>query len=212
MDEEMKRMRGEEDRHGILMRGIGRWIVYSRARAWLGTAVELPNLLRGVHLPHGGACLDIATGIGWASRGLVHHQASVRIVALEYDATVLPRTREYLKSHGAMENVALCRADAKRLPFREGGFDLVLCMYGLHHFRGYLTALREIARVLKPGGTFALIDPLRTSGMPSGARRGFEVATKAELRHMVGEAGFEISRFRVSLGSARVVAHKRPGV
>jgi ubiquinone/menaquinone biosynthesis C-methylase UbiE len=162
-------------------------------------AVELPNLLRGVRIPPGGTCLDIATGIGWASRGLLRRDASVRIVALDYNGTILPRTREYLRSHGAATNVAPCRADAKHLPFCEGRFDLVFCLYGLHHFRGYLAALREIARVLKSGGTFALIDPVRNSGKPSGSHHGLEVMTSEELYRMLGEAGFEILRFRVSL-------------
>ena len=132
----------EEDRHGVLMRGIGRWFVYSRPRAWFGMAVEIPNLLRGVQIPRAAICLDLATGIGWASRGVVRRDASVQIVALDYDGTILPRTRKYLRSHGAATNIALCRADAKHLPFGDGRFDLVLCLYGLHHFRGYLAALR----------------------------------------------------------------------
>ncbi len=200
----------DEDRHGILMRGIGRWFVYSRPRAWFGLAVEMPNLLRGVQIPRGGTCLDIATGIGWASRGVARRDKSVRVVALDYDGTILPRTREYLRSDGAATNIALCRADAKHLPFREGRFDLVLCLYGLHHFRGYLAALREIARVLKPGGTFALIDPVRKPGKPPGRHHGLEVTTAEELYGMLGESGFEIRRSRISLGMLQAVACKAP--
>src|SRR5512139_1590032 len=199
-----------DDRHGILMRGFGRWFVCSRPRAWFGMAVELPNLLRGVRIPRGGSCLDIATGIGWASHGVARRDASVRIVALDYDGTILPRTRQYLRSHAAAMNIALCRADAKHLPFCEGHFDLVLCLYGLHHFRGYLPALREIARVLKSGGTFALIDPVRNPDKPPGRHHGLELTTAEELYHMLGEAGFEIRRSRVSLGRLQAVACKAP--
>jgi SAM-dependent methyltransferase len=199
----------EEDRGGVLMRGLGRWLVYSRPRAWFGMAVEIPNLLRDVRIPRGATCLDIATGIGWASRGVLRREASVRIVALDYDGTILPRTREYLRSHGAAANVAPCRADAKHLPFRKGRFDLVFCLYGLHHFRGYLAALHEIARVLKSGGTFALIDPVRSPGKPSGSRHGLEVMTSQELHRMLAEAGFEILRSRVSLGSLKAVVRKK---
>jgi len=117
-----------EDRHGVLMRGIGRWLVYSRARAWFGMAIEFPCLLSGVKIARGGTCLDIATGMGWASLGLVRRDPSVRIVALDYDGTILPRRREYLRSHGAATNTVLCRADAKQLPFCADCFDLVLCV------------------------------------------------------------------------------------
>ena len=204
----LKRMKAE-DRGGVLMRGIGRWFVYSRPRAWLGMAVEIPNLLRGVRIPSAASCLDIATGIGWASRGLLRRDASVRIVALDYDGTILPRTREYLRSHGAATSVAPCRADAKQLPFRTGHFDLVLCLYGLHHFRGTRAALCEIARVLKSGGTFALIDPVQKPGQPSGSHDGLEFTTGEELHRLLGEAGFEILWSRVSLGRLKAVVRKK---
>ena len=203
----LKRME-HEDHHGILMRGIGRWLVYSRPRAWLGMAVEVPRLLRGVSIPRGARCLDIATGIGWASAGLARRDPSTRIVALDYDGAILPRTREYLAARGAAASTALCRADAKLLPFRDGSFDLVLCLYGLHHFRGYLEALREIARVLKSSGTFALIDPIRRPGKPPGGHHGTEVPTSEELDRMLGEAGFEILRSRISLRRVKAVTHK----
>lgn len=171
-------------------------------------AVEVPSLLRGVRIPSGASCLDIATGLGWATAGLARRDPSARIVALDYDGAVLPRTREYLRARGAAASTALCRADGKHLPFRDGSFDLVLCLYGLHHFRGYLEALREIARVLKPTGTFALIDPIRSPGKPPGGHHGTAVPTREELARMLGEAGFEILQFRISLRRVKAVTHK----
>jgi ubiquinone/menaquinone biosynthesis C-methylase UbiE len=197
-----------EDRNGVLMQGIGRWLVFSRPRAWLGRVVEVPNLLRGVRVPRGACCLDIATGLGWASAGLARLDSSARLVVLDYDGTILPRTRDYLKSHVVAASAALCRADAKRLPFRDGSFDLAICLYGLHHFRGYYEALREIARVLKPGATFALIDPVRGSDKPPGGHHGTEVLTSEELDRMLGAAGFEFLQFQISLRRAKAVMRK----
>lgn len=197
-----------EQHQGILMRGLGRWLVYSRPRAWLGMALELPGLLRGVELPRGARCLDIATGLGWAAAGLVRRDPSARIVATDYDGMILPDTRQYLHSHGAAPNTALCRADAKHLPFPDSTFDLVLCLYGLHHFRGYLESLREIARVLAPSGIFALIDPIRKPGKPAGGHHGTDVLTRDELQRMLAQAGFEVVRSRVSLGTIKAVTHK----
>ncbi len=202
----------QQHNHGVLMRGLGRRLVYSRPRAWLGMAVELPRLLRGVSIPRGANCLDIATGLGWATAGLVRLDPSMRIVALDYDGTILPRTREYLREHGAADSSALCRADGKQLPFGDASFDLVICLYGLHHFRGYFEALREIARVLKSTGTFALIDPARRPGQPPNGRHGMEVPTRDELDRMLLDAGFEIVQSRVSLGRVKAVTHKRKPV
>jgi SAM-dependent methyltransferase len=124
-------------------------------------------------------------------------------------STVLPRAREYLKSQPAGSNAAFCRADGKRLPFRDGSFDLVVCLYGLHHFRGYLDALKEISRVLKPTGKFALIDPIRRADKSAGGPRGTEVLTLAELWRMLDEAGFEIVSSRISFGAMRAVMRSR---
>jgi SAM-dependent methyltransferase len=195
-----------EEHQGVLMRGLGRLLVYSRLRAWLGVTFEVPSLLRGVRFPPGAKCLDIATGVGWATVGLLRHDPTARVVALEYDGTILSRTRE-LRSHGAA-NAALCRADAKHLPFSDESFDLVLCLYGLHHFRGYLEALREIARVLRSTGTFVLIDPVRNPNKPPGGHHGTDVPTREELDRMLREADFEIVLSRVSLGRIKAVVQR----
>jgi ubiquinone/menaquinone biosynthesis C-methylase UbiE len=199
-----------EQRHsgGVLMRGIGRWFVFSRPRAWLGAKIEVPRLLREARIPRGANCLDIATGLGWATAGLVQRDPSVHVVALDYDETILPRTRVYLSSHAAAAKTGVCRGDAKDLPFHDASFDVVVCLYGLHHCRGYLEALREIARVLKADGTFALIDPVRKSGKPPGGHHGTEVMTSEELQQMLGRAGFRASSPRVSMGTAKMVVHK----
>jgi ubiquinone/menaquinone biosynthesis C-methylase UbiE len=167
----------------------------------------MPSFLRGVRFPPSARCLDIATGLGWATVGLVGREPTARVVSLEYDGTILSRTRRYLRSHGAA-NAALCRADAKHPPFSDESFDLVLCLYGLHHFRGYLEALREIARVLRSTGTFVLIDPVRNSNKPPGGHHGTEAPTREELDRMLGEAGFEIVLSRVSLGRMKAVLQR----
>jgi|SRR5579862_5068909 len=203
------RMGVREDQHGILMHGVGRWLVYSRPRAWLGQRVELPNLLKGVELPPHARCLDLATGLGWATAGIARIAPGATIVSIDYDFDVLPRAREYINAHSAANNATMCRADGKRLPMRDRSFDLVVCLYGLHHFRGYLEALKEIARVLKPGGTFALIDPLRSKDKPSGGHGAMQVLTRTEMTRLLDEAGFEVLSSRVSFGSARVIMRNR---
>jgi SAM-dependent methyltransferase len=199
----------QEDQHGILMRGLGRWLVYSRPRAWVGQRFELPNLLKGVDVPLYARCLDLATGLGWATAGIAGIAPSARIVSVDYDIDVLPRAREYLKSRPAGPNAVFCRADGKRLPFHDHSFDLVVCLYGLHHFRGYFDALREIGRVLKPTGAFGLIEPIRGADKPPRGHHGTEVLTQAELWRMLDEAGFEILSSRISFGAMRAVMRSR---
>jgi ubiquinone/menaquinone biosynthesis C-methylase UbiE len=53
------------------------------------------------------------------------------------------------------------RADAEAIPFREGSFDAVAALWMLYHLPDPRTALREAARVLRPGGTFVACAPSR---------------------------------------------------
>src|SRR5690606_39820909 len=47
---------------------------------------------------------------------------------------------------------------AEDLPFADGSFDLVTCRIAPHHFADVQRAVHEVARVLRPGGLFLLID------------------------------------------------------
>lgn len=53
----------------------------------------------------------------------------------------------------------LVRGDAGRLPFREAAFDKLVCTNSFHHYPDGPAALREMRRVLKPGGLLVLVDP-----------------------------------------------------
>jgi hypothetical protein len=196
----------EHEKHqGVLMRQIGRRLVHSRLRAWLGVTLEMPSLLRGVRFPPGAKCLDIATGLGWATVGLVGREPTARVVALEYDGAILSRTRKYLRSHGAA-NAALCRADAKHLPFSDESYDLLLVwapsLSGLSRSPTQDRSRGQIDRDVRVDRS----DP-EPQQAPDG-HHGTDVPTREELNRMLGEAGFEIVLSRVLLGRMKAVAQR----
>ncbi len=92
-------------------------------------------------------------------------------------------TRENARRAGVAPRVEVKDGDAQRLPFAEASFDVVVSSLVLHNIpsrEGRRQAVREIARVLKPGGQVALLDlrhtgdyvrVLRECGLPD-ARRG----------------------------------------
>jgi len=81
---------------------------------------------------------------------------------------VLSRKFPQARVHGAdfavqmlqqVEKTRPCvAADAMRLPFCENSFDLITCTFGVRNFQSLETGMREIYRVLRPGGLFAVLE------------------------------------------------------
>lgn len=75
-------------------------------------------------------------------------------VGLDYSEGMVRRARSEPSLRGR-----LLRGDAGHLPFADGSFDVVVCTNSFHHYPAHVTALREMRRVLKPGGVLGLVDP-----------------------------------------------------
>ena len=107
--------------------------------------------------------LEVGAGAAQCSRWLLAHGA--RPVALDLSMAMLARGRELAGT--GFEQVpgpALVQADAARLPFADRTFDLACSAYGgLPFVADSAGVLREVARVLRPGGrfVFSLSHPLR---------------------------------------------------
>ena len=198
-------------RGGLVLEGLERTIVHNRLRAALGLRWELPQLLNDVAIPAGSRCLEIGTGMGWGTLGLLQRYPAIVAVATEYDRSVLPMTRSYIQHHAPGAHVAFCQANAKAFPFPDHTFDIVLALYVLHHVAGYRAALADIGRVLKPGGRFLFIDVIRTSWMPRFPARvpPDGLPSQAELAQMLVDAGFRIERWNGFPIRALVMACKQ---
>lgn len=101
-------------------------------------------------VPNGGSILDVPCGGGVALRGLRPTQR-VRYVAADISDVMLERTQRRAAERG-LSTVETVEADITRMPFDDGEFDLVVCFNGLHILPDPAAAVREMARVLKPGG------------------------------------------------------------
>ena len=200
-----------EARGGLVLEGLERTVVHNRLRAALGLRWELPRLLDGVAIPTGSRCLEIGTGMGWGTLGLLQRYPAIVAVATEYDRSVLPMTRSYIQHYAPGAHVAFCQADAKAFPFPDHTFDIVLALYVLHHVAGYRAALEDIGRVLKPGGRFLFIDVIRASWMPRFPAHvpPDGLPSQAELTQMLVDAGFRIERWNGFPIRALVTARKQ---
>ena len=110
--------------------------------------------------------LDIAAGTGTSSAALA--KSGAEVVALDFSPGMIEEGR---KQHSELTFV---EGDAKQLPFPAGSFDAVTISFGLRNVNDPHKALREMRRVLKPGGRLVVCEfshPERA--LVTGAYRGY---------------------------------------
>ena len=104
--------------------------------------------------------LDIATGGGHAALAIAPFVS--RVTVTDLTPRMLEKAREYILAQG-ITNALFQVADAEQLPFSAASFDRVMCRIAPHHFPDLSQFVLEVARVLKPGGLFLLIDCMAPS-------------------------------------------------
>ncbi len=122
--------------------------------------------------------LDIATGAGHTAAIFAPHVSEV--IATDVTDEMLAET-EKLKRARELTNLTTARADASNLPFTATSFDLVTCRLAAHHFPSIAGFIAECARILCPGGVFALVDNIAPDAefFPTASPAEIEEAARA---------------------------------
>ena len=124
-------------------------------RAWKAYTVAVANVQPGMRV------LDIAGGTGDLARAFAQRAgASGRVVLTDINQAMLRTGRDRLMDQGVVLPTAVC--DAEQLPFATGtaeaGFDLVSVAFGLRNMTRKDAALKEMCRVLRPGGRLLVLE------------------------------------------------------
>jgi SAM-dependent methyltransferase len=111
----------------------------------------------------GDCLLDVGCGEGRHCFGALERGA--RVVGLDLDLRSLHAAHGPLRAraHELGGRGSVLRGDAFRLPFRDARFDRAICSEVMEHVHDYAAAARELARVVRPGGTAAVTVPTATS-------------------------------------------------
>lgn len=121
-----------------------------RSPPWrvFATRVVLPWALAGARLD--GHALEVGSGSGAMAAALLERLPTLQLTATDVDPQMVLAAGKRLARYGGRATVA--QADAAQLPFAEDSFDLALSFLMLHHVGHWEVALRELVRVVRPGG------------------------------------------------------------
>jgi arsenite methyltransferase len=143
-------------------------------------------------IPAAAQVLDVGCGSGWATRLMAAKASSGRVVGIDIADEMITLARE---TSSSFSNVEFQVASAEKLPFADGEFSHAFSMESLYYYADMLAALREIKRVLKPGGVFVTVVDLFRENAPSGQwieqlKVPVQFLSIAEYRSQFERAGF----------------------
>jgi SAM-dependent methyltransferase len=142
-----------------------------------------------------GHVLDVGCGAGSVAKAVKRERADLEVLGCDVSHSALAL------ANSSPQGVDFRLATAERLPFADGELDFVWIFDVLEHVEDADRVLREVARVLKPGGVFHIVLPLE--GQPRTLYRLVGCGTRwtAKVRHGGHIQIFSADRFR-SIASA----------
>jgi demethylmenaquinone methyltransferase / 2-methoxy-6-polyprenyl-1,4-benzoquinol methylase len=129
---------------------LNRIISGGRDQAWRRRTVKMARLAAGETV------LDVCCGTGDLALIFARHKLRPGVIASDFTPEMLVIAGQKARKAGV--KLPLCAADVLRLPFADASFDVVSVGYGVRNFQDIDAGLRELARVLKPGGRLAILE------------------------------------------------------
>jgi demethylmenaquinone methyltransferase/2-methoxy-6-polyprenyl-1,4-benzoquinol methylase len=145
--------------------------------------------------PDASRILDVASGTAAVAIELARAEPGRTITGIDQSNEMLAAGRERVERAGLSERIELRKARAEALPFGDGEFDALTFTYLLRYVDDVPATLRELVRVVRPGGTVAMLE----FGLPRGAWRPlWELYVRAGLPAagaVVSPGWHEVGRF-----------------
>jgi len=207
----MVKPRVHETTEGILgefnVEAYDRMLQSLRDRGWMETGLVIKS---GIQTGH---ALEIGPGPGYLGLEWLKKTVETRLTGVDISPDMISRARNNAEVYGLADRVEYVLADARRLPFDRNQFDGAFSNGSLHEWDRPEEILREIVRVLRPGGSLVLSDLRRDmllpvkwflwmATKPKTMRQGLLTSiassyTPREVRELLADAGFS-GRWQVS--------------
>ena len=122
--------------------------------------------------------LDIATGTGDLAINLAKTNAS-KIVGFDISPGMLEVGKQKIAKKKLNNKIEMVLGDSEKMPFTDNSFDAITVAFGVRNFENLEKGLTEILRVLKPNGTFVILETSVPAKTPY--KQGYKFYTKRIL-------------------------------
>jgi demethylmenaquinone methyltransferase/2-methoxy-6-polyprenyl-1,4-benzoquinol methylase len=153
-------------------------------------------LVSRIEAEPGDRVLDVATGTGLVAAELLR-QKSCTVVGLDQSPEMLSGARAKLDADAELAaRIELVRGEAESLPFPDGAFDHLTFTYLLRYVADPAATLRELARVVKPGGRIASLEfMLPPNPIARSLWHAYTRAAMPALGRLISRDWYEVGRF-----------------
>jgi ubiquinone/menaquinone biosynthesis C-methylase UbiE len=143
----------------------------ARAYGWVATMPPMRLLRwfvvdRAVAMTRRGAAADLGCGPGQLVIELARRAPGLHVTGIDLSEEMIARGQDKARRAGVADRVSFRRGDARQIPFPDASLDLVVSTLSLHHWSDPVAVLDEIARVLRPSGSFLIFDLRRDMAAP----------------------------------------------
>lgn len=140
------------------------------------------------------AIAELGCGGGRTAAELLRKYPKAQLVALDYSQASVEKTRKVNQVEVDAGRCRVVQGDVAHLPFQDSQFDLVAAFETVYFWPGPVSSFREVHRVLRPGGTFLIVN--ESDGLNPREDKwtrvidSLKIYTPSQLRDFLEEAGF----------------------
>jgi len=133
---------------------------FRRHKAWRNYTMRKMNVLPGE------TALDLCCGTCDWTIQLAEASGNGKITGLDFSPNMLAYGKTKVEKNGRLDQIELVQGDAMNLPFEDDSFDYVTIGFGLRNVPDFMRVIREMERVVKPGGKVVCLELSKPTWQP----------------------------------------------